>query len=1009
MRRRFSRLALVATGVAGVLILSLAALYVARNLIVRDALLSWLQKRGVVADAEITHFGVSSATARVVLGPKAQPAFSVESAEIRYAVSAPWSAEGLGVQVSSVQLTRPVLRAQLHEGALTFGALDPIVAEFRRRPAGTQPAIRAKAAHIILTTDYGPANLTGDAALADGKLLRLDARLSPTRFTRGDQSAQVRSGVAKLRTRAERIDLDLDLQLDRLAVRSDRGDAMHFRLTGDLPYPDLKRVAADGPVNLRLTALVGEAVLNNARLGPGRVAASFQGRATGPLAALTLDGVGEAVADGDALEFGGLRTRAVTFKAQATRVKWTRTDGRLAAVLVGNATAKSLTQANLRLSHVATSFTGPFTTGLQGLDAALRIALTAQGEVTGVPQPLSEDVVQVAATKRLLRSFHLDAPAITASLESGGLSLNLDRPLRLVGLDGASAVITATPGRPIFRNGRGDFLAEMSGGGLPHTTATVNGYRIGGSGLVAPLRLQIATDFNPARDVKVTAVGELRASGGAASFLLNGCAPVSAARLEFGENSVEAVRAQLCPLAEPVFTYRDGAWRVKARARDGEARLDLLQTQANQAGGVVEFGQLHGALYATAEVEGVDLHDIAPALRFQPLRATGPALLRDGVWEAEFKGADREGNDLGEALLSHDTRSGVGELNFDTGVLRFSEGGLQPQALSPLAAPLGAPVTGAAGFIGAITWSPGVVASRGTLTIPQLDFASPAGQVSGLSGEIQFTSLAPPTAPLEQRMRIAEVAAFAPLRDVKATVGVGADRLQIRDAEAETGGGRLRIGELDFPFAPGAPWGGVLLIEGVQVKEMVEKSPFGDHMELTAKVSGTAPFQVVDQSLRISKGELHAIEPGRLSIRREALTGVNAATGEAATPAPAAPENAFSDFAYQAMENLAFQTLSAEIDSLPGGRLGVLFRIKGENQPPKHQELRVGVVDLLNRKFLEKPQLLPSGTKVDLTLDTSLNLDQLLRDVAGYRQSRGSAGVQGQVATTPPGSLERPK
>ena len=49
--------------------------------------------------------------------------------------------------------------------------------------------------------------------------------------------------------------------------------------------------------------------------------------------------------------------------------------------------------------------------------------------------------------------------------------------------------------------------------------------------------------------------------------------------------------------------------------------------------------------------------------------------------------------------------------------------------------------------------------------------------------------------------------------------------------------------------------------------------------------------------------------------------------------------NAFSEFAYQAMENLAFQSLDATINSLPRGRLGILFHIKGENAPPTHQEI----------------------------------------------------------------------
>jgi hypothetical protein len=96
------------------------------------------------------------------------------------------------------------------------------------------------------------------------------------------------------------------------------------------------------------------------------------------------------------------------------------------------------------------------------------------------------------------------------------------------------------------------------------------------------------------------------------------------------------------------------------------------------------------------------------------------------------------------------------------------------------------------------------------------------------------------------------------------------------------------------------------------------------------------------------------------------------------------------------MEHLAFDTLTATINSQPGGRLGVLFHIKGRSDPPKKQVLRVGVDELIDRSFMEKPQLLPSGTKVDLTLDTSLNLDQLLDDFTGYQKLHSSAEVQAQ-------------
>jgi hypothetical protein len=164
--------------------------------------------------------------------------------------------------------------------------------------------------------------------------------------------------------------------------------------------------------------------------------------------------------------------------------------------------------------------------------------------------------------------------------------------------------------------------------------------------------------------------------------------------------------------------------------------------------------------------------------------------------------------------------------------------------------------------------------------------------------------------------------------------------------------------------------------------------------------------------VRIAGGELHAIQPGRLSISRQALTGV-AASGSVSAPTgpPAAvpPNDTFTDFAYQALENLAFDKLDASLASRADGRLGILAHIVGRHDPPQHQEIRLSIFDLIGRKFLNRPLPLPSGTGVNLTLDTTLNLDDLLKDYADYRQLRSSRTVQAPAATTETKPMETPR
>ena len=993
----------------GVLVLVvLVGLYAARNLIAREALLGWLRARGVPAEADIGALSLTGLNARIVVGPRARPDLTLEGSQIGYGLNGPWAGRPFGLQVRSVRLIRPVLRARLRRGVLTFGALDPVIAELKKHPSGgPQPTVRVQDGRLILDSDCGVLDIRADAVVDKGRLVRLSGRLAPTALRSGELTTQVRAGAFSLRTHGDRIGLDLDVRLNSFGGRGAGGEGTQARLTGEFPYPDMARRAWVGLVRLRLDAASETAAAGVTRVRALRLTGDFAGRATGWIDSLILTGAGTARATAAGVDAAGMRTRDVNLALDAASLRWTRAGGdRMTGDLKLAATVEKYAQASLRLQAVKAAFAGPIRLASDGFNLSLRGDLAARGAIADLPARDALDVAQVAAVKRLLGGFTLSAPLISATVDKAGLTLLLTQPLLLRDRAGGSVTVAATSGKPVYRNGQGSLGIQIAGGGLPVATADIDAYRFAGAGLVAPMRLKVATDFAPAVGATFETSGELRVAGDTTRFVAGRCATVAAQRLEFGDNDVDQIKGAFCPTSEPMFEYRAGAWSVRGRAQNAAARLVILQTEVSAGSGPVDIRMAHGALSANVDVRTARLRDLSDQTRFNPLQASGPALLRDGVWQAAVVIADPQGRKLGEAQVSHDVRSGAGDINIDSGVLAFTEGGLQPAALSPLAAALGAPVTGSAGFSGEIGWSGDGVTSRGALSIPQLDFTSPAGQVRGLSGEIQFTSLMPVIAPLEQHLRISQVTTFTPLTNVKATLGLAGETLQIREAEAQAGGGRLRVAALDLPFAPGSTGGGVLEVEGVQVDQMVKASPFGDRMDLVARVSGTAPFQMVPQGLRISKGELHAVENGRLSIRREALAGT-----QAVQPAPAAADapapNAFSDFAYQAMENLAFSTLSAEINSLPNGRLGVLFRIKGENRPPTTQELRVGVVDLLNGKFMQKTQPLPSGTKVDLTLDTSLNLDQLLEDVAGYRNARGSAGVQGTGAMPSQGSLEK--
>lgn len=110
------------------------------------------------------------------------------------------------------------------------------------------------------------------------------------------------------------------------------------------------------------------------------------------------------------------------------------------------------------------------------------------------------------------------------------------------------------------------------------------------------------------------------------------------------------------------------------------------------------------------------------------------------------------------------------------------------------------------------------------------------------------------------------------------------------------------------------------------------------------------------------------------------------------------PPNLMTDLAYQALENLAFDDMTVVVNSLDAGRLNLRFAIHGRHDPPQKQEIRLTWLQVLRRQFFDKPLPLPSGTGVNLNLDTTLNANQLIGDLLELNRVR-----QGQVsAETPP-------
>jgi hypothetical protein len=1040
----------LATASAAALLLAagLGAAWLGRGPLAEAALERWLAGQGVAADVAFDRVGVDGAAGRVRLGTEAAPDLTVARIEVYYGLIAPW-AGGLSLRPSRIVLTEPRLRAAWRDGKLDLGALDRLAQRLAATPPdpdAPSPEIEVRDGTVMLTTPWGPVEAGIDALLQDGRLrraslearqLRLDGPEGPAAIDR------VRLGAATVGTR-----LAVRGRVEGLsgAAMGLAGEAATVVLALDAPAAAEGIGPGEGPAQLALSLAAARLRLGGLSLDEGRAEITAEGRLEqyrDPWPAF--DGTLAATLTAAAGRAGETRlTRPSAALSGAGRAAqgdeglvW-RLDGpaRLAAErVVGpglTLEAVALSSARLGLGRAGTAVesTGPVSLAARRVESGAltlsdvsgrgRLDLRAgetliagfEGGLGGraawplLGAPAAGDAPEIAGMKRALADMAVTAPDVRLSVAERAVRLDLGQTVTAIPTAGGRLTVAALPGRPLFASTEGGgalALTSAPGGPLPALEATVSRWRLQGEGVVAGLQGRAALDFAPAEDLTLTAAGTLTTGPAGLTFRPDGCVAVAAARLELGENDAEAARGALCPTAGrgagPFLQVSDGGWRLQATVQDGAARLPGFVAAVEDARGplTVRGGR---ALSLSAPALSGRLVDLAGPRRFEALAATGAAALTDEIWEGRFDlvpaaAAARAPGPVATALLRHDGRSGVGALTLDTPALTFAPRGLQPVDLTPLGADfIAGVVEGEARFAGRFDWTPAGATSRGVAEARGLAFDSPLGRVEGLNSALAFDSLAPLTTDPGQRLTAEAVAAFAPLNDLALTFTLAEDRVHIEGGRATAAGGLIRVEPFDAPLTPGAELTGALTFEGVELGEILRTLGLGEDIRIDARVSGRLPFtRLADGRLRISGGQLAAVEPGRLSIPRSALSQVSAGGGVPAEAAPGAPPNMVEDLAYQAMENLAYDSLTASIDSVGDGRMRLRFNVDGRHDPPQRQEIRLSWMDVIRRRFADKPLPLPSGTEIDLTLDVDFNADELFADLIALDQARRGAAT----------------
>lgn len=670
-----------------------------------------------------------------------------------------------------------------------------------------------------------------------------------------------------------------------------------------------------------------------------------------------------------------LELRDADISLDATGLKWSM-DKQL-----------SLSASRARLQFAAAALTAGSAFSAPKLDITLRDIAAA----TGQSLQLRGDIVATASTGMqpvippALAYDKAMAHALAANLAqvSMGLSgrfeqhgnrtsFNLTAPLEARGAKGALLRVSVLNLAGTPDNVGGALQASLSGTGLPNANLAVNNLVWSGGGLTGDAVLSARFNYAMLRGANIGTQGAISWQSGRYTFQPSQCARATLAAFHPAASDLaREVRANICASAgRPLLAGEGAAWTFTGDARNASAFLPLGNAQVDQAAGHLAFQGVGSDFHGTATVSAGQVSDRLKPIRFKPMLGRGSVALKAGVWRGRFAMMDSEKDPLGDVTFSHVLASSSGTAHIAAPKLTFVPDKLQPEDISPLLAAFRR-AEGIASFTGDIDWTKSEIKSRGELSIDSLNFITPLGKANAVKTKLAFTSLLPPTTADNQTVIISRIDWTLPFTGVDLRFAFSPTIVKVNALSSGWAEGRAALGAFTINMANLKQVNGTATLTSIALGSLVTASNLGERVKLEGKISGTIPFQVTPDGFRITKGRISSDGPGRLSINRSLWNQGGTVS-----------VNAVQDFAYQALEHLAYDEMTAELNSIANGRLSILFKIKGKSDPPKPQVAEVAISDIINGTALQKSVPLPSGTPIDLTLDTSLNFDELLKSYA---------------------------
>ena len=998
MTRVFTPWRRTAAVTALVLLLVILLAWIARTFLAARLVELYLLARGVPASIEVSRLDWQGLDASARLGARRTPDLSI--AQIHAAFDGSWIPD-----VQSLTLSHSVLRIAYDGEKLSFGTLQRLVdsafAPAREVVPTNAPSTKGSL-HIVLRdarvigfTPAGVVTLAGNGTVTGGRIDRFQGAIGRANLRAPGFAFLLSGGSFAARSADSGLDLYVRLNGHGLSFRHMR--AAEVQVTADVS--DFAASAfRQAKLNARMLSLRGQGVsiadaMLRASLGAWH---DGDGSWSGPL---------DVLADLETARTKSFDAAKASLHLQSPvlRLENASLSGPIAADLTMAAARYRFKTAPLEMVSLAASAKGEVGLGdkvaaslTASLSADLAMASASARRFAHDVPILGDDPRNVRGIAAALRSAHLEVPDIYIGKSASPLVVTLPQPATFAARNGARANI-AQRGDVFFSrdaDGRmtGGFSAAISGPDLPRLALNVPRYaaREKANGLVldSTLDLSAKASLRSLRDTRLVTNGHLTAEDGAYAFVPNGCAKAGlGAYVSNGKTSLSNLSADICPLPnQPLLSSTPDGWQVRGRWRNLSARLDAADAQASSATGRLDIsGNSAGLGNGFVETARARVTDNKATPRFTPLLASGRLNLADAQWRGTIGIVIAKTNrKLAIVTVHHDSGTSRGEASIVSD-LAFVPEGFQPGELSPLLASL-TQAKGNAQFRGHIEWTADGQTSGGTLIVDDADFNGPLGAIKHAHTQIAFTSLTPLATASAQTLSAQKIEWLVPFSNLLLRFQLDEEALRIESFDAAAAGGQVALAPMSIVLDPKATMSGTLKLAHFNLGALVAASNLADKVSLDTPVSGAIPFRYGPNGLHMTDGYLASTGPSRLSIRRTVWTGGK----------PQPETDAITDFAYQALENLAIDELDAKLNSLPGGRLGVIFHINGRNDPAIAQETRISVVDLLQGHAFDKPVPLPKGTPVDLTLDTSLNFDELLD---AYRNAF-SASVAEAAATS---------